>query len=527
MSKFNTATTRPTPASPVIGEATPSGTTFEGGDGYARDTKSELFLLAVANFVGEPTFYEPAGDRDSRFVQLVHAATLDDPDWTARFLRWLRTDGHMRSAAIVGAAEFAKARRNAGLDGLSRQVIDSVLQRADEPGEMLAYWTTRHGRAIPRPIKRGVGDAVKRLYTQRSLLKWDSSTSRVRFEDVLNLTHPPADTEEQAQLYLYLLGSRYGRRSTDELPALGMLRRHAEVRDQAATTPEILLQSDTLRAAGFTWEAALSLAGGSVPKKDLWEALIPSMGYMALLRNLRNFDEAGVSDEVAKRACRKLADPDEVAKSRQLPMRFLSAYRAAPSLRWSWALERALALSLANVPEISGRTLILIDTSGSMDSTFSTDGTLKRWDAAAVFGLALGFRCQGADIVSFSNSYYGGVGSMTFDQRPGESLLTALGRWKDGGFFIGGGTDTVGAVTRHLNASHDRVVILTDEQHSTGNVASAIPSRIPLYTWNLAGYQRGHAPSGGHFRHTFGGLTDAAFRMIPLLEAGRNADWPF
>lgn len=37
----------------------------------------------------------------------------------------------------------------------------------------------------------------------------------------------------------------------------------------------------------------------------------------------------------------------------------------------------------------------------------------------------------------------------------------------------------------------------------------------------------GHGESGVRNRHTFGGLTDAAFRMIPLLEAGRNAAWPW
>ena len=48
-----------------------------------------------------------------------------------------------------------------------------------------------------------------------------------------------------------------------------------------------------------------------------------------------------------------------------------------------------------------------------------------------------------------------------------------------------------------------------------------------MYTWNLAGYQAGHAPSGGRNRHAFGGLTDAAFRMIPALEAGASARWPW
>ncbi len=44
---------------------------------------------------------------------------------------------------------------------------------------------------------------------------------------------------------------------------------------------------------------------------------------------------------------------------------------------------------------------------------------------------------------------------------------------------------------------------------------------------NLAGYRAGHGPSGERNRHTFGGLSDAAFRMVPLLESARDADWPW
>ena len=34
--------------------------THEGGVGYAREPRSELFLLAATNMVGEDTFYERA-----------------------------------------------------------------------------------------------------------------------------------------------------------------------------------------------------------------------------------------------------------------------------------------------------------------------------------------------------------------------------------------------------------------------------------------------------------------------------------
>jgi hypothetical protein len=201
-------------------------------------------------------------------------------------------------------------------------------------------------------------------------------------------------------------------------------------------------------------------------------------------------------------------------------MRFLSAYRAAPSLRWAYPLEQALGHSLANVPALSGRTLVLIDTSGSMHCGFSRDGTLMRWDAAALFGLALARRCSYADVVSFSS------GTMVFPTRPGESVLAALHRWRTDGFFIGGGTETAGALRRHF-AGHDRVVILTDEQAGGGTVDTAIPLDVPMITFNLAGYRYGHAPSGTATRVTIGGLTDQAFRMIPAVENGLAGRWPW
>src|SRR5690606_7218412 len=121
----------------------------------------------------------------------------------------------------------------------------------------------------------------------------------------------------------------------------------------------------TLADAGMTWEALAGWLQGPMDARA-WEAVIPAMGYMALLRNLRNFDEAGVGDAVAQTVAARLADAEQVRRSRQFPFRFLAAYRAARSLRWAYPLERALGHSLANVPALPGRTLILVDRSGSM-----------------------------------------------------------------------------------------------------------------------------------------------------------------
>ncbi|MFI6868491.1 TROVE domain-containing protein [Nocardia sp. NPDC050406] len=536
MSKFNSARARGMAAtSPIRSEQLPSGRTHEGAPGYARPAQSELFLLAVANMVGENTFYESGETRDARYAALIRETTAAEPEWTARFLRWLRTEANMRSAALVGAAEFAKARLDAALPGMSRQVIDSVLQRADEPGEFLAYWYAAYGRALPKPVKRGVADAVRRLYDERALAKWDGAGRDFRFGDVIELVHPTPMAEKpwQGALFEHAIDRRHHREKA--IPeALRTLRARERLLATPVTQRRALFDDaerarDTLRAAGMTWE---SVAGWLQKPMDaaVWEALIPSMGYMTSLRNLRNWDKAGVCDQVAATVAARLADPEQVARSRQLPMRFLSAYRAAPSLRWGHALEQALEHSLANVPALPGRTLVLVDTSGSMDSGFSGDGTLRRWDAAAIFGIALAGRCERADIVSFSEAtrWMGRTypASLVFPLRAHEPVLRALDRWKSEDYFIGAGTDTAGAVRRHF-ARHDRVVIITDEQATGGDVGAALPKSTPLYTWNLAGYRHGHAPSGGPYRHAFGGLTDAAFTMIPLIEAGTRADWPF
>lgn len=555
MSRFNKPHARPAAHSPIATTQAPTAHTHQGHAGYERTAQGELFLLAVTDF-GGASAYESAETRDKRYADLAAQVALADPQWLARFVPWLRTQANMRTPAQIIAAEAVNALlQDAGPNrrrprhawdphyrgsrerGTGRILIDAACQRADEPGELLAYWTTHFGRSVPKPVKRGLADAVTRLYTQRSLLKYDSREAAYRFGDVIDLVHPVPgpDTPAQGELFAYALDRRH-QRDKPIPPHLGMIAARewlgsipAEVRRAYIAAPGAAAR---LSEAGMTWEALAGWLQGPMDA-TAWAAIIPSMGYMGLLRNLRNFDQAGVADEVAATVAARLSDPAEVASSRQLPFRFLSAHRAAASLRWAYPLEQALGHALGNIPALPGRTLILVDTSSSMDTGFSKDGALHRWDAAALFGIALGTRCADADLVSFSSTRVyrndkPGAKVKAYPLMRGESVLRALDRWKNGGWFLGGGTDTAEAI-RATFANHDRVVIITDEQAESDPrlVTNAIPPTTPMYTWNLAGDQHGHTPSGLGTRHTFGGLTDTAFRMIPLLEAGRNAAWPF
>ncbi|MFF1443937.1 TROVE domain-containing protein [Streptomyces sp. NPDC058295] len=525
MARFNFRARKPQPVSPVITTGRVLRT-HQGGRGRERDARSELFLLAIANFVSQQTFYETGAARDDRFAELVRELAVSDPSWTAGLLGWLRGEGNIRTAAIVGAAEYVHARLTAGAtDGPSnRQVVDRVLQRPDEPGELLAYWTATYGRNIPKPVKRGIADAVRRLYSGKSLLKYDTASKGYRFGDILNLVHAAPDPAKpwQGELFRYALDRRHNPDTAVVPKSLPVLAAH---RDLMALRPAKRRRVVTgaggarrLAEAGMTWEALAGWLQGPMDKAA-WEAVIPTMGAMALTRNLRNFDEAGVSDEVAARVAAKISDPAEVARSRQFPFRYLAAYQHAPSLRWAYPLERALGHSLANVPALPGRTLVLVDRSGSMFyAKLSDRSELNRADAAAIFGTALALRAADADLVEF------GTSSNTIEFREEESMLKILERFGDLG-----GTDTTEAVRRHYR-DHDRVLIVTDEQYAAsrhGDPTDQVPANVPVYTWNLAGYRAGHGPSGKGNRHTFGGLSDAAFRMVPLLEAADDTRWPW
>lgn len=333
---------------------------------------------------------------------------------------------------------------------------------------------------------------------------------------------PDPDKPGQGDLFQYALDRRHNPDTAVPPASNRTLVAHRELMALPVEQRRAVVTSDggaeRLAAAGMTWEALAGWLQGPMDK-EAWEAVIPSMGVMALVRNLRNFDEAGVSDEVAAQVAARISDPAEVVRSRQFPFRYLAAYQHAPSLRWAYPLEQALGHSLAQVPALPGRTLVLVDRSGSMFwSPLSDRSQLNRADAAAIFGTALALRAADADLVQFGT----GTGEIAF--RKGESVLKVLGRFGDLG-----GTNTTEAVRRHYR-EHDRVLIVTDEQYapsSHGDPTEQVPADVPVYTWNLAGYRVGHGPSGTGNRHTFGGLSDAAFRMVPLLEGARDADWPW
>jgi hypothetical protein len=450
VAKFNTGQAPVAPpsiraTSVLATERTPSTFTHEGAPGFARTPHTELFLALTSSFIAEDSFYEKGNDRLERVRSLVDQIVLGYTgdagfDWLVHFVTWLRGEGNIRTGSIVVAAEavasLLAAKREPDGAHTGRQIVDAACQRADEPGEFLAYWWMRHGKGtLPKPVKRGLADAAARLYSPFSLLKYDSVKSSVRFGDVIALTRP-SPRPDQSALFRHAIERRH-KAWTDtttgdgsNLPMIAARRELEQVptedrRSMARRMHADGILANALHGAGATWEWLSGwLADGKGMDAEAWGWALSQMGYMALIRNLRNLDEAEVPDAVVAPYIAKIADEHEVARSRQLPFRFLSAYLNAPSDRWKHALGTAVGFSLANVPALPGRTLVLIDTSASMTDRVSAKSKACMMELAALFGITVAKLNPGSQVVGFAS------GEFPFTPIKGGNVLADVARFR-------------------------------------------------------------------------------------------------
>lgn len=499
--------------------------TFEGGEGFKQNAKSELFLTAVSCMLGEPTYYEGADERVERIQKLTAKITEKDPEWIERFVPWLRNTANMRTVTIAIACEYIAA---GGPNG--RAVINSAMSRAEEPMEALGYWMHFHygqnparfrkAPALPQALRKGIADACNRLWNEYSVLKYDGNSRKVGMKDVLNLVHAKPGSEETAALFSYIVKSGYGKET--DTRALPKIAKQLELRQVPVADRRAMVTPELVREAGFTWEQVSGWVGGAWDAA-LWEAVIPSMGYMALLRNLRNFDQAGISNAMVKYVSDKLEDPEQVARSRQLPFRFYSAYKNTDSDNWKRPISAAMELSTQNIPVLEGNSLVLVDSSGSMYAAVSGRSQITCQEIGALFGASLWKKTVAAgnkcDLVMFATDSGPWNLSRTTSIPAAVQQAASFNRY-------GYGTNFWQAVERHYD-DHDRVVVLSDMQVTQYDRSTAIENSIPfIHSYNLVGYPTVAVDGNKPGRFNYGGFSDACFRLMATLEQ-YSGDWPF
>ncbi|PTA66467.1 TROVE domain-containing protein [Deinococcus arcticus] len=280
----------------------PALRTHEGAPAYRRSAREELYLLVASQLFSGDSLYEGQAATLARFRTLVRAiaAEPDGGPYLAALATYVRHQLMLRKAATMLVCEtFALALPEA------EQAAQAVWIRGDEHLDALTYMHAR-GK-FPKRFLRAVAQRLNAL-TERQALRYAGTGQAKAFSqrDALRITHAIPVDERQAALFRSL---------TQGWKAL--------TEEEKARLPLMRAVREGTRVA--SWEQVIS-RDGSTP--DTWAALAPTMGYMALLRNLRTLVTLNVDERVLRPVAERLADPEEVASSQQLPFRFYSAYNA-------------------------------------------------------------------------------------------------------------------------------------------------------------------------------------------------------
>jgi 60 kDa SS-A/Ro ribonucleoprotein len=219
---------------------------------------------------------------------------------------------------------------------------------------------------------------------------------------------------------------------------------HAKPKDAEQAETWKKLVENTLESPD-TWEVMLS---SGKDKKETWTNLVEEgrLGGLATLRNLRNMQEAKVDREIIRQAINTMKT-DKV-----LPYRFIAASRYAPD--YEPELEQAMFSCIEKHEKLSGRTVLLVDVSGSMDAPLSARSDLRRVDAANGIAMLLREICNDISVYTFSHS------CAKVPNRRGFALAEAIDRSQyHGGTYLG---ETLSAI--HSATTYDRIIVITDEQ---------------------------------------------------------------
>lgn len=380
------------------------GVTFEGAPARVISDEQALRRSVMSCLLWENQFYESGEDIATRITKLVASV---NPKTVAKIAIEAREKQNLRHVPLLLVSALAK-RGDAG--ALVAGTIPKVIKRADELPELLAIHAKVNGVApsqvkkkIPAGMKRGLASAFGR-FDEYALAKYNRDGA-VKLRDVLFLCHAKPSDDAQADLWKRLIAGELA-------------------------TPD-------------TWEVGLSTGGD---KRETFERLLREgkLGYIALLRNLRNMTEAGCDLGLVREAI--------VAREgagRVLPFRYVAAARACPQLEPE--IDTALCETIASAPRLPGRTAVLVDVSGSMDAKLSMKSDMTRIDAAAALASIIN-----GDVRVFTFSYQ----IVEVPPRRGMSGVDAVIRSQPhSGTLLGQAVSVINA-----QVQYDRLIVITDEQ---------------------------------------------------------------
>lgn len=422
-------------------------TTFNGARVAIESNETKLRRLTMASMLFENQFYCD-GKTHAELVQELVSKT--NPELVAEIAIEAATKFKLRHIPLLLTRELAR------IGKLKAETLASVINRPDSMGEFLSLYWLKGKTPISNQVKKGLAQAFLK-FNEYSLAKFDKNSAGVSIRDVMFLTHVKPTSPEQEALF-------------------------KRIAAQEMKTPD-------------TWETELS-AGAD--KRSTFMRLMAEkkLGALAFLRNLRNMVQSGVPESMI----REYASSLDISKV--LPFRYLAAARIVP--QFEDMLEAMMFKSLEGAEKLPGKTVLLVDISGSMFGTKVSDKSdLDRFDAACALAVLCREICEEVEIYSFASN-----GPVRVAPRRGFALIEAIRKSQPkGGTNIGKAVSNVNA-----NTKYDRVMVFTDEQSS-----DVVPSpKGKGYMINVASYE--HGVSSGRGWENITGFSEAIVTYIQALE---------
>lgn len=463
MSKFNNTATIKT-------------VNHEGHVAYSMKDKAKLITQVLCSFFNEKKFYS---SDDSDMIATLQRVIKADPEFVSKLAVFARREFNMRSVAHVLTGYLAHE-----VEGKPyvKHTIKGICLRGDDATELMSFYLNTFGRPIPNSVRKGI-NAVFAGFDEYTLAKYKGEGKSVKMRDLVCLCHPTPKDDAQSDMWKRLLENKL--------------------------------------ATPMTWETELSANGNN---KQTWGKLIASgkMGYMGTMRNLKNIVNARPSN--IEKVWELIENPVAVRKSKQLPFRFLSAYKEIGNAgsRALDALENAVDASIENIPKLPGTTVIAVDISGSMSSHVSEKSKVRCCEIGMMLGLIANRICENSIFYEFDNQ---------IEQRPISKrngiLYTATHEAK-----ARGGTNMelpfFKMIRDHVQA--DRILVLSDNEVNSpwGKPVQSVADEYRRRTGNdiwvhaidLQGYgtQQFHGPK----TNIIAGWSEKVFNFILLAEQGEG-----
>lgn len=474
----------------------------EGAEAWRLTPEMELYTLACTIAL-QPTFYESPKEQVDRLCKLV---TEVDAQFVARLAVYARQKMYLRSVPLLLAVELAKVHND---DNLVSRTIEQVVMRADEIAELLMCYQWRNPQPgikklghLSHQVQEGLSRAFNK-FDEYQFAKYDRD-AEVRLRDALFIIHPKAKSAEQQAVF-------------------------DKIANKSLAVP-------------YTWETELSALGQQHFDDDdarrkafanKWEELVSSgkLGYMALMRNLRNIVEASIDEKALLAVADRIGSLDEVVRARQLPFRYLAAYKELVKLKSPsidlllMSLEHAVELSALNIKGFnrSDSVFVACDMSASMQYPISRNGTIYRYEVGNVLAMMLHVIAGKVTTGIFGDEW------KTIDLPPGNILANtaSLGRRiGEVGYGTEGEKPLKWLVEKEMTV--DKVLYFTDCQfweneksfQRLWNKYKQIAPKARLYLFDLAGYGQSPVRMPGRDVVMVAGWSDRIFDMLDAIDRG-------